>query len=35
MAELDMGILQEPYNNCGVNSLREFLNQKIKTDTLK
>jgi hypothetical protein len=35
MAEHNMEILHETYNNCGANSLREFLGQKIKTETLK
>jgi hypothetical protein len=35
MAELNMEILQETYNNSGGNSLREFLSQKMNTETLK
>jgi hypothetical protein len=35
MAELNVEIFQETYNNFGGNSLREFLSQKMNTETLQ
>lgn len=35
MAELNREILQETYNYSGCDSLREFLSQKFKIETLK
>jgi hypothetical protein len=35
MAELKMEIFQETYNNFGRDSLREFLSQKMNTETWK